>query len=1107
MRVLLLVASFAAVSLHVQAEDGARIDPAKLGDPARRIEAFQQYRIQVEPNDAEKWGWRELEPFLEWHDKLRVVPLGSPSKPRGYLVTWESLRDADDWRASTDQSDTFEDLLQNGESVHYQVFSADGVPLRPEDGYISDGAVADLDGDGEPEEIERVLSFRASSKTTSTPESAAEADAEIFISYLLVRRSGEKSGPPFALLYNCHPRELAAAGAWDFQLRRRTDADAYQIELGPPTLEGRVEPKVIFRWDLNERKWVGPASNPGDHFHILGSDDVLAALDEVADMGGLGYGPIPAERHPSGLGSFSTSIDPTDGISVEALSKPYRYASLAGLSNEALLEFMARRRTIWDYTAERVQEISRVPDFWKIPPRDAALSYVKRNRHPNTFAYHKLGLVEPEGLAAPDEGSLTLSDGPSGCFAPFGHFVHHLHCARDGSYLMYLEDVYYGRQMESGERRPYFDVRRLELPYETARHLLQTGWWLSRVRTREVTGKGGSDFMNGGSTSDGVATVLIDAGPAGVRIKATRTAADRGRFQGSGAMSGGYDASAYISLVVQLFAREVPARLGSAWTGQRLPLRWDRQRSLPRAQTPPELARAKAIYADVLRQAVDGKLPSAVVLPAEIAAGEMGWSDLRGHLEAIRDQLAEQLPHETRVAELDAELGDWKMLLGEAGSDEARRSRDRMTSSADVRVIPGLEPTLPDASPPDNSFDAPAPPEEDGCLAFFDALHANRDRLVYHAPVWERETVYLREAAVTALRQLALYHDAEGLAQWAAEDIYAESFVVARLRELDRPRLIKLVADLLNQKSRNEDPQLLSIMRPLAPRSPDGLTPGERAEMLSILLNPTAEYWDRKMALEALVPPAEPLRYADPEIDSALLNLLTPDSKAGEFCPGDVPLSAARRLGASVWDHLHKYATTSGNLGLPNLRKAISAMILVAQKEGEPFRSRMSKLLAPELRETKGFLNDTFRAFWQLNLREMKGELERIATSGPSDYEGNSGSGGSNHRDQVQHRYHLARQIVALWNEKDPLTRTKMQVALAAANCAELQNTDDGALEAARTQLAAMYRELSQEQRKELIAFMDWCTENALGLFAEWNLEPEQHEFSEAMKSLRDALN
>ncbi len=236
------------------------------------------------------------------------------------------------------------------------------------------------------------------------------------------------------------------------------------------------------------------------------------------------------------------------------------------------------------------------------------------------------------------------------------------------SYLTYVEIRHY--DVVPAGNGTHFNIQKLDLPYEQARHFFQAVWWMSRVRSRHTDGTSLGDFRSVGSTGGGFATVQIVAGTQKVTVSDLRSAGHAGTFLGMRTHSESYEPSAFIDLVVQLFRREMPERLGQPWQVQKMSEEWDSFDF-----TEERLARIKTTSAELLRLFRKGKLAPRAAFQLVNMAGRMGWRELRGEIEAIATFLPPPLEHEKRLAQIKEELNRWQEKLGTEAGQKAFRKR------------------------------------------------------------------------------------------------------------------------------------------------------------------------------------------------------------------------------------------------------------------------------------------------------------------------------------------------------------------------------------------------------------------------------------------------
>jgi hypothetical protein len=186
----------------------------------------------------------------------------------------------------------------------------------------------------------------------------------------------------------------------------------------------------------------------------------------------------------------------------------------------------------------------------------------------------------------------------------------------------------------------------------------------------------------------------------------------------------------------------------------------------------------------------------------------------------------------------------------------------------------------------------------------------------------------------------------------------------------------------------------------------------------------------RSEAIEALVPPNKPHRFPDPAIDQALEKILTttPVDKGFRYEVTHAAEALALRRGAAVFDAVFdKLLATKDTFLVTYFLRTTGSLIPQASAEQ---RGRYLEFLKGHLKATNFMMSELCLEIWAADLRELKGDLERIATSGPAEKESDLADTAGGDRKPVVGKYHRARQVAQLWNEEDASTRAKLLVAL-----------------------------------------------------------------------------
>jgi len=165
----------------------------------------------------------------------------------------------------------------------------------------------------------------------------------------------------------------------------------------------------------------------------------------------------------------------------------------------------------------------------------------------------------------------------------------------------------------------------------------------------------------------------------------------------------------------------------------------------------------------------------------------------------------------------------------------------------------------------------------------------------------------------------------------------------------------------------------------------------------------------------------------------------------------DLILGAGTALPDSVWrGQVLDSVVRLAELSEPSLRKRIPEVLRTAlAREREEWALRVPILCA-----------------WRTDSRELRGDLDRLATAGPLEYEGPlqkpAAPDGEAHG-----RFHLARKVLSLWDEQDPLTRGRLLVAFGFEEGTGVEKT-------VRRRLADLARSLTPADRRELAGFAAW---------------------------------
>lgn len=362
----------------------------------------------------------------------------------------------------------------------------------------------------------------------------------------------------------------------------------------------------------------------------------------------------------------------------------------------------------------------------------------------------------------------------------------------------------------------------------------------------------------------------------------------------------------------------------------------------------------------------------------------------------------------------------------------------------------------------------------------------------------------LRTSARLAARKMRNGDCPEALLEWAREAGNASSaWALQRLSQVDPSRFAEELERCLNANStipptdcfesiaRADPERALAIARRLphgmekvlavqafevlAPTASDRELQDRLPLLLKIAADPTEEKWlQRARAIAQLVPRTNPHRFTDPRIDDTLLGLL--DESEDMFLRMRASQALALRHRTDAFDRI---AASVGHeqWGL----EILGALASLAQLDPDHLKPRVVALVATNLFLTNFHIPSLIQLAWNYDYRELKPNVERLATSGPEDCEDARTHISGGKPAAVSGRFHRARQVAALWNEEDPLTRAKLLVAFGLEQGLFLPAPGEdpgGPLPAAERLLAELSRaaeDLSEAETVSLIEFIDHC--------------------------------
>jgi hypothetical protein len=939
-------------------------------------------------------------------------------------------------------------VLQKRNELVIFAFVQDGKAVMPFGGnnMLDDGIIADINGDGLIERADHCDYGISGIKHTQVLE---------------VCSLYERPRPLLSVLYNWGETE-----DWGYQFVDRDGDGIAEIELGPVTGAGEVKPKAIFTWDKATKTYVGPEGKAGDHFRVLRADDTYkGSLSKELDRIEKEV-PVFAADPDAPASDAAQALKKPQAAPAPPPARPYKYASLKGLTNPEIAAYMGSGGVARDLQPEEDGEmaaaLTHLPkNFWTMPPRQAALELVDANRAPWHRKVFLLAVDGRDGKTPPETCSIYFACHFEGDFAEEQFRKYFLRVDPQGSYLAYACASEKDAEPDDlWARRSSYDLRRIEMKYEEARHFADVIWWLQRVRS--WTDAEDSGWSEGGAGEDAGALRM--------------TWGQGGEFRELGTVWQGHVASrwngpwgpdALVNVAAGLFQCALPERLGARWTGQEpLPgpdeAASNRWASPFEEDTPPQLRawrreQARLHVARLIEffSADESRLAHAALRAAVRAAGDFALAEFAPQIRAIERQLpppARPLPTLQQLQEQESKA------IFEMDGDKDRKAAERLSE-----VISAMKTgTGPEAA---------------------------------------REQ--LRQSAGLALRKIEAAGDPKKLLKWAQSAEEGWPWALLQLRALDTQRYVTALARrLTNPGTDYEMAELLNAIAKVAPAraaelaaevpaarlgkphvasrveflKADGIEDEARRvdALIKVLLGPDIAWKEKRDAVQRLVPRDAPLRRPDKKIDDALVALLAMAPPEGNTYDdySNTITDACESL--ALRGRVERFDDIARLLGDKRFRfrwdEILSSLTRLACSGGPDLRARMVQILRPNLKQTGFDIRAIIGCIYALDLRELRPDLERIATAGPEDCSGEECLGSTGKVAPITERYHLARKAVAAWNEEDPLARAKLLIAFW-WNEARFRNVARPAIQKQLQELAAG---LSASDKRQVLDFMAW---------------------------------
>lgn len=908
------------------------------------------------------------------------------------------------------------------------IFNSAGKEIRPFGGnnFTNEGYYFDFDHDG--------ILDRADSTNYSVDE-APKHSVHVFE----LETIEPKPRTLLEVIFNWHPQSADDANEWAFTCFDDDHDGFAEIAFGPKSATTEQEQRrFVFRWDAVTKRYSAGEIPKRAHIRVMQPGETLAS---IAKSGGLGY---PLIKDPS---------DPqSDESAAPSPQAPYVFRSFKDRPSAELAAFFQgkSRRDSWDGPEDSFP--NRLPEKLRdLTPKQAALALAEANRTPTHRAQWKLALDDRHDLAPPKSGWLLHDWGSSSCYS----FSSHLFALRFGvpdpslTVFEYNSIGVVGRNPWADQ--PAHNVRVIKITDPEARFLADTVFWLDRIRTFTPRNDERRGFGRS-STADGSATLTLFPDGAPPRELASGTVWAASTISGS--WDGDYTQTIFANLAEFLIADSFPAMLGERWkvapeitahslatpTAARLAPRVDADARQQLSET----------FAAILDRHAKDPIPAAVIKELVQAAGEEA---LTGLLPALRNLLA-GLPvsnaEDKEFAALEKRFA--KDHLGNSLDDESAEHKKAYARLAGLRKKREF---LPAAILRDSLADSITKLRLAANLA--DLIHAVSEK----SPQSRWALTQLRRVDLDTWSSIVAtqFRDADGddrraiFATLAAGDPPAAKRIIAEITPAERIELIIEIARYHRthdvSSAANDLPALISLVRD---KTRDYIRRGEAMVLLGEAELPPAMLKEFTTLLVAEVKQPQQGKYGMDTLDSAITALTG--------LPG-------------AGDHLD-LITTAPRIVDQAFRAGLNAILRMAQDRPDR-KLLLAAFIRPRFEKSNGMMNDIFLTTLAYDLRSLAPDIAAFASESPAVQDGDGADySGGQFKSPVGQRYHIAREITALWMESDPATLARMWIYLVAAHPYQFNpNSQSPALrEFATEQIRRLPVALRREEINTAVALM-----------------------------------
>lgn len=720
---------------------------------------------------------------------------------------------------------------------------------------------------------------------------------------------------------------------------------------------------------------------------------------------------------------------------------PYQYKSLNNLSDDEIIKYMGYGKTEPKNQMISDKKKSNIlKTFWKLSPKDAAIELVKANT--TSFKEPKSYLKSPE---------LMGKEPPTNCkinYSIDGHILSsRIIYLCTGSKKSFIHSAIVYQRSYSPLIYPEYDLKCIELTEKESKHLRHIVWWLYQL--------GDENFFKASKNIQYIASheqfgyLSISFGN---EFKTSEIKSKISYWSSYRDDSVVYDHQIFLNILHTLFNYAIPRYLDKRWADNNL--RYGRDSTIVSRRIPQytkdDINTLHKTAKDILQLYLSDKLNVSRHIVAK-AVNVIGMFSL-GESESLINSVLKKMNFSEDITKeliyVDKKMDELRKISDKRYKEKAKY--DKEFSKKYLYIMKTQEKL--------NKIYGRLYQEVILALKRL-TLSKDLSSILKLACSFDNENAW----ALKALKRKNHEKYLNAL-KWRFKNIHDHTLmsIYTELNELIPDSMDKIIAELPKDMQKKVNRDSLRVLKKV-----------NKIQDVNIRVDELIKYsfddkdWRlRRQAIRLLIPSENPFKYKSKKIDHKLLSLLDKEDKLVY-----VWLSRRGRV-----EYFEKIKSELLNSKIYFHSKILGFLSHLSQQFPIKLKAKLLKELNSEFNYTKIKLSILFNLIWTADLKSKRKYLEVHSTISPDEAQQYNGSryAGSQYK-SISGKYHQARKILSLWNEKDDLTRGKLLIAFALQNLNLFHYFDSPDREFRyKAELKRTYALLNKQEKEKLLSFLDY---------------------------------